>query len=191
MRPRRLLVPLIVSALAALGLLVGSGTAFAHNVLVGSDPADGANLDQGPNKATLRFDLPVQAAFSVLTVIGPEGGHYEDGGTQVSGVSVSTAVRPLGPAGKYTIGYRVVSDDGHPVTGSVSFTLTKPGTGTPSASAPDGSAAPGPATAGGGSSGGSGGSGDDSGGAPVWPWIVGAVLLLGGGIAVALRAGRG
>jgi hypothetical protein len=30
----------------------------------------------------------------------------------------------------------------------------------------------------------------DEGGAPVWPWVVGAVVLVGGGVAAALRLGR-
>jgi hypothetical protein len=177
---RRLVGLLVASVIAALGgLFVGTGTAFAHNVVVGSDPADGSSQEAGPNKVTLRYDLPVQPQFAVVTVIGPEGGHYEDGAPQVVGSSVSANVRPLGPAGKYTVGYRVVSDDGHPVTGSFSFTLTKAGTGTPGP-APAAAGAPAkPAEAG----------GDDDGDMPIWPWIVGAVLLLGGGVVVALRAG--
>jgi hypothetical protein len=30
----------------------------------------------------------------------------------------------------------------------------------------------------------------DAGGAPVWPWIVGAVVLVAGGVFLALRLGR-
>ncbi len=30
-----------------------------------------------------------------------------------------------------------------------------------------------------------------AGGAPVWPWVLGAVVLVGGGVAAALRLGRG
>lgn len=180
----RLLGLLLASVLSALGgLLLGTGTAFAHNVMVGSDPADGSSQDAGPSKVTLRYDLPVQPQFAVVTVIGPEGGHYEDGLPQVVGSTVSANVRPLGPAGTYTVGYRVVSDDGHPVTGSLSFTLTRAGTGKPgppaqAAGAPaDSTSKPAPAGS------------DEDGDTPIWPWIVGAVLLLGGGVAVALRAG--
>lgn len=181
---RRLVGLLLASVLAALGgLFLGTGTAFAHNVVVSSDPADGSSVDAGPSKVTLRYDLPVQPQFAVVTVIGPENGHYEDGLPQVVGSTVSANVRPLGPAGRYTVGYRVVSDDGHPVTGSFSFTLTKAGTGTPgpAAQAPADPAAPSAKPAGAGN--------EDDGDTPVWPWIVGAVLLLGGGVVVALRAG--
>jgi methionine-rich copper-binding protein CopC len=176
-RPLRVL---LLGPLVLLGLVVGAGTAFAHNVLVGSDPADGASLDTGPRQITLRFDLPVQSGFNVVTVIGPDGGHYENGAPDAIGAAVTADVHPLGPAGKYTVGYRVVSDDGHPVSGSVSFTLTRAGTGHPvaPAAAPGAPSAPAAAES----------TGD--GGMPAWPWIVGAVLLVAAGAAVALRAGR-
>jgi copper resistance protein C len=165
-------------ALAAPG--ARPGPVLAHNVLVSSDPAEGSSLDTGPARATLRFDLPVQPSFDTVTVVGPDGGTYQDGKAVVDGNTVSVAVRPLGPAGAYTVGYRVVSDDGHPVSGKVSFTLTRAGTGTP-----------GPPAAAEQSDAGSGSGGSDGGGMPAWPWIIGAVVLVGAGAAVALRAGKG
>ena len=84
--------------------------------------------------------------------------------------------------------YRVVSDDGHPVTGTVSFTLTAPGPGgalpTPSAAAAAPVPAPAPAAVD------PQASIQQSDGAPVWPWLVGAVVLVGAGAAAALRLGR-
>jgi methionine-rich copper-binding protein CopC len=173
----------VLAPLVVLGLLLGAGTAFAHNVLLSSDPAAGASLDTGPSRVTLRFDLPVQTSsdFNVITVIGPEGGHYENGEADVDGSTVSAAVNPLGPAGRYTIGYRVVSDDGHPVSGSVGFTLTRAGTGHPVAPA---SAPPQ------GEPGGSGSADGGGGGLPWWLWAIGAVALLGAGVTLALRAGK-
>ncbi|WP_028927303.1 copper resistance CopC family protein [Pseudonocardia acaciae] len=183
---------LLVWAMVGVGLLLGTGTAFAHNVLVGSDPADRSSLPAGPSQVTLKFDLPVQESFSTVTVVGPNGNHFEAGQAKVDGNSVTAPVSPLGPAGQYTVGYRIVSDDGHPVSGSISFTLTNPGPGqgVPAGSAP-------------GASGGSGavapvagapaesGAGSDSGGIPAWPWVVGGIVLVAAGVTVALRLGRG
>ena len=50
-------------------------------------------------------------------MVGPDGTNYQTGQVSAAGGQVSTAVSPLGPAGRYEIGYRVVSDDGHPVQG--------------------------------------------------------------------------
>ena len=82
---------------------------------------------------SLTFNEPMQAGFATLTVIGPDGTPYQSGEVTTDGGTVSVAVSPLGPAGRYEIGYRVISEDGHPVTGSVAFTLTAPG---PAAAAP-------------------------------------------------------
>ena len=170
---RKLLIGGLLAGVAVLGL----GTpAFAHNVLVGSDPARGAQLATGPTSVVLTFNAPVQTGPNEITVVGPDGGHWEDTSTAtVDGDAVSTSVAPLGPAGVYTIGYRIISADGHPVQGEIQFTLTKAGTGKPVSS--------GQAT----TQAGAGGSG---GGVPVWAWIVGVLVLLGIGIVVVLRMSR-
>jgi hypothetical protein len=41
----------------------------------------------------------------------------------VAGDAVSVAVRPGGSPGGYSVAYRVVSDDGHPVEGTFGFQL--------------------------------------------------------------------
>lgn len=177
-----------LALLTGAALLLGSAPAWAHARLDTSDPADGSTLATGPAQVSLTFTEPVQPGFSTLTVIGPDGVDYRSGGPSEGGDTVGTAVQPLGPAGKYRIGYRVVSADGHPISGSVAFTLTAPG---PAAGAPAPSGAPAPAAAPPASDAvpDAAPEGDD-GGAPVWPWIVGAVVLVGGGVAAALRLGR-
>jgi copper resistance protein C len=174
----RRVVSLLLTGLVAGAVVLGTATpAFAHNVLVGSDPKDGSQLETGPAAITLTFDQPVQAGekFNTVTVTGPEGTRWEaEGEPTVKNTSVVFPVRPLGPAAEYTIGYRVLSADGHPVTGSIKFTLTKAGNGTPApvSTTPEPSA---PSDA----------------GVPIWVWIAGAVVLLGGGAFLALRGGAG
>ncbi|GAA5126719.1 copper resistance CopC family protein [Pseudonocardia adelaidensis] len=185
----RLLRTVAIGVLAGLALLLGATPALAHARLQGSDPADGASLEAAPERVTLTFNEAMTAGFNTVTVVGPDQGHYETGDVAVDGSSVSVAVRPLGPAGRYEIGYRVVSADGHPISGSVGFTLTTPGTGAPAAAAPSASA-PAP-TAGAAPAPSAAEPADGGGGSPVWPWIVGAVVLVGGGVVAALRLGRG
>jgi hypothetical protein len=168
--------------LAGFALLLGAGTAWAHNVLTSTDPPNGANLATGPSTVTLTFDLPVKRQFSTITVVGPDGLHFEGGPSAVNGNVVSAPVRPLGPAGGYTVGYRIVSDDGHPVSGAVHFNLTRAGTGqgVPAEDAPGASADTGGSAEGSGST-----------GPPIWAWVLVAVALVAAGATVALRAGRG
>jgi methionine-rich copper-binding protein CopC len=183
-----------VTLLCAVTLLFGAAPAFAHTRLQSSDPADGTSLGAGPQRVSLTFNEPMQTGFATLTVIGPDGRPYQSGEVAANGGTVSIGVAPLGPAGRYEIGYRVVSEDGHPVTGSVAFTLTAPGPAAAStAAAPSSalaapasatsaptSAAPAPVAA----------STSEGGAMPVWPWIVGGVVLIGVGAAAALRLGR-
>jgi methionine-rich copper-binding protein CopC len=184
-----------VTALLALATLLGLTTpAMAHNVLVSSDPADGATLDSAPESVTLTFDQSVQDVGNQIAVTGPEGGQWTDGDVQVRGNIVTVGLRPLGPAGEYTIGYRILSADGHPVQGEVTFTMSQAGSGTSApgdsgagqsatTAPPAGSTATAPTRAAPSAEG-------DSSGLPVWVWVVGGVVLLAAGLTVALRMGR-
>jgi methionine-rich copper-binding protein CopC len=175
----RVLRAVVVTLLAALALLVGAAPAFAHSRLSGSDPVDGASLDNGPERVSLTFNESLTPGFNTVTVVGPDGLRYESGDVALDGPTVSVDVAPLGPAGRYEIGYRVISADGHPVTGSVAFTLTSPGSGTGVAPpATGGPAAAAPALPG------------EAEGMPVWPWILGVLVLIGGGVFAALKLGR-
>ena len=175
----RLRRALVVTLLSIVGLLGAAAPAFAHSQLEGSDPADGASLDTGPPRITLTFNEDMPAGFDVVTVLGPDGQVWQNGEVTTSGPTVSVPVAPLGPAGRYQVGYRVVSADGHPVQGRTSFTLTKAGSGTapaqPAPTAGPDAAAP----------------AEGGGGTPIWPWILGAVVLVGAGVTAALRLGRG
>lgn len=173
---RRLLVTI---ATALVALVVTATPALAHNVLVSSDPAKDTTLETGPSKVTLTFDAPVQGGnVNQVSVVGPNGTQWAEGEVQISSNIVTAGVRPLGPAGTYIVGYRILSADGHPVTGEIPFTLTKAGTGTPAAaSAATGGGAVQPAA-------------QSGGGVPVWVWILGAVVLLAIGLTLALRMGR-
>jgi methionine-rich copper-binding protein CopC len=187
----RVLRALAVTLLCSLALLVGASPAFAHTRLQSSNPAEGASTDTAPTSVSLTFNEPVQPGFATLTLIGPDGVAYQSGPVTADGDTVSTEVTPLGPAGNYEIGYRVVSEDGHPVAGSVAFTLSTagPAAATPTSSPAPTQAAAVPATTQPAPVAAVAPTGD--GGSPVWPWIVGAVVLLGGGVVAAMRLGRG
>ncbi|MEC3982108.1 copper resistance CopC family protein [Amycolatopsis sp. H20-H5] len=177
---RKALIALALTGVAMLGLAT---PALAHNVLISADPAKDASVTVGPSKITLTFDQYVQAGNDQVAVTGPNGGQWAEGTVEVKDNVVTAPLRPLGPPGKYVVGYRILSADGHAVTGEVPFTLTAAGTGTPaSVDAAKGVAGqPGasPATGGG------------STGVPIWVWIAGAVVLLAIGLTVALRTGAG
>lgn len=166
-------------------LLVGA-PAWAHAELESSSPPENASLASAPAEVTLTFSEAVAANLASVTVSGPGGTRYEAGLATGAGPTLTVPLRPLGPAGAYQIDYRVTSEDGHPISGSVPFSLTTPGPAAAAASSSPATAAspatapqPAPTAA-----------ATEDGGSPVWPWIVGAVVVVVAGAAVALRRGR-
>jgi methionine-rich copper-binding protein CopC len=152
----------MAGVLAVLLLFAGTAVASAHAVRIATDPADKASLTTGPGRVGATFNEQMQPTFAAMTVVGPDGNLWSTGEPQVAGAVVSIGVLPLGPVGTYTVNYRATSADGHVVSGSWSFVLTQPGNGKPGPSATATSA-------------------PDS-GLPVWPFVVGAAVLIAGGV---------
>ena len=104
--------------------LAGARIASAHAARIATDPAEDAALAAGPQRVSATFNEQLQPEFAAMTVVGPDGNLWSAGDPQVTGAVIGVGVRPLGPAGTYTVNYRVTSADGHPVSGSWSFRLT-------------------------------------------------------------------
>lgn len=121
---------LLLTVTGTIGL---AGTAAAHTDLTSSDPAAGSTLAAPPGSITLTFNEPVQNFEPVITLTGPEGQPYPTSAPIVDSTVVRSDVAELGPAGTYTIAYRVVSVDGHPVTGQVQFQFAPAAEPTPTA----------------------------------------------------------
>ncbi|WP_433216119.1 copper resistance CopC family protein [Microtetraspora malaysiensis] len=194
--------PLAAVVAFVVTLLLGTALAMpalAHTSLRSSDPKENSRVD-ALTKVNLTFSESVR--YPVVLVRGPDGRQYESGTPAVHGSEVTQAVSGSLPAGKYSVAWRVVSSDGHPIEGEIPFTVTgsaaagQDGTeaaavapSTPAASggtpAPEQSAAPAAATA----------AADDQaeadtgkGGVPAWVWIV--VFGIGGvgiGMAISMR----
>lgn len=111
----------------------GVGTASAHTALADSSPAADASVAGPPSVIVLTFTEDINPAFANVAVSSTDGRNWASGAPRVEG---SRLITPVGPDrlrnGAYTVGYRVVSADGHPVTGSYKFTIV----GVPSESAP-------------------------------------------------------
>jgi copper transport protein len=108
-------------ALAALALL--PAPAGAHALLKATTPERGARLEQAPKQVTLRFSEPVEAEFGAVRVFDSRGREVQAGGTISRGAEVAVRLRDgLGEDG-YTVTYRVISADSHPVSGGFVFVV--------------------------------------------------------------------
>lgn len=114
--------------LILLGLAVASlataGQALAHAALTNTIPADGAVVASVPTEFSLSFSEPVSPL--VLKLIGPDGTSRALTRFTLSDRTLAiTAPSDLGQ-GTHVLSWRVVSEDGHPVGGSVLFSVGAP-----------------------------------------------------------------
>jgi methionine-rich copper-binding protein CopC len=119
----------LLSVALVFGLFLPSG-ALAHSALVSSNPAAGADLSEAPDEVRLKFNeellLLGNENPNKLEVINSSG-EVVSGEVMVSGPEVFTLInKEIAVSGEYSVRYRVVSADGHPVEGEYKFTITGP-----------------------------------------------------------------
>ncbi|KDN78205.1 membrane protein [Streptomyces olindensis] len=121
----RALVLLLLAAACA--LLAGAAPASAHAALTGSDPGQGAVVDQAPARITLTFSEQVALSDDSLRVLDPDGKRVDNGKpSEVSGTTYAVRLNSGLSDGTYTVAYQVVSADSHPVAGAYTFSIGAP-----------------------------------------------------------------
>ncbi len=109
---------------AVLGLLLLlAKPASAHALLLGTSPAAGARVPHAPATVVLTFDEAVVVPPGAVRVLDGSGANVAQGAAfHPDGVGARVAVRSarLQP-GRYVVAWRVVSDDGHIVSGAFAF----------------------------------------------------------------------
>ena len=120
------LAALLLVLLSACALAVGTASpAAAHATLLETDPAEGAVLAEAPESVRLTFDEAVRTVPGGVQVFGPDGEQLEvDAAT--FGSELDVVLPPEPGEGTLVVVWRVVSDDGHPVSGTLSFSVGAP-----------------------------------------------------------------
>ena len=114
----------LVGILAMLSLLLIVSPVRAHAELDSSDPSDGASLTSAPDVLSFTFGEQVLEQGNAVTLTDvASGSRLEVGPVQVEGNMVSVSWPDQSPAGEFRAAYRVVSADGHPIEGSITFTV--------------------------------------------------------------------
>ena len=117
------LLALTSVAVCSIATVLAAIPAAAHADLVSSDPVDGAVLQSAPTAITLTFSDPLFADGVQMSLVTADGTVVPSEAPVVADASVSMKWPATAGPGSYEVGYRVVSADGHPVSGSVSFTV--------------------------------------------------------------------
>jgi copper transport protein len=110
--------------LALLLLFFFARDASAHASLASSEPRDGAVLGQAPGKVKLHFSESVTAG--AVNLIDAAGNLRRDTVIEATGEAIAIALPSDLPNGTQIVSYRVISQDGHPVSGSITFSIAAP-----------------------------------------------------------------
>jgi methionine-rich copper-binding protein CopC len=182
--------------LAVLSSLATALAASAHAALRSMTPAAGSTVTTPPTEVVLTFNEAISTSFATVAVTDSTGRPVSRGRPAVAGRTVTQPLADLG-SGRYTVAFRVVSEDGHPVSQRASFTVALPSptgsapatteTAQPTSATPGSTtSSPAPATA-------QGAGGDDEesrSNAVLWGLGAGALALVGAGAAAWARRGR-
>ncbi|MEF2975737.1 copper resistance CopC family protein [Subtercola sp. YIM 133946] len=119
--------------LLALGLLAGlvlagvsaAAPAVGRDTVVSSSPYNGQVVTKAIDTVTVTFSDALSTATAdasgfAIEVTDLDGGHHESGCVSVDGADAYTDVA-LGDAGEYEVTWKVVTADGHPLSGTYSF----------------------------------------------------------------------
>jgi methionine-rich copper-binding protein CopC len=119
----------LLTILIATSLALIPSWAEAHGQFVSSNPKAGSTLSKLPKLVWVEFDgnliTIADKQTNFLTVKNSKGRELSDGKPFVGGARVSVNIKDRSAAGKIKVSWRVVSEDGHPVTSSLTFTVRK------------------------------------------------------------------
>ncbi|MFE4196868.1 copper resistance protein CopC [Paenarthrobacter sp. NPDC056912] len=122
MRTIRPLLAAVVAALAfASALLFSAAPASAHDVAESTAPANGSSVAVVPASVSITFNNRPLAIGSGVTVTSG-GENWADGAVEIIDNQAVQKLREGAPAGEYTVVWRVVSSDSHPIEGTFKFT---------------------------------------------------------------------
>src|SRR5712691_7211481 len=124
---RRLLVAVL---LAACLVWLLPGVSLAHAILLRSDPAKDALLRVAPDQARLWFSEALNPAFSTAVVVNGANKRVDNHDAQRSpddATEMDVTLQPNLPPAVYVVVWRTDSnDDGHILSGSFLFTVSRP-----------------------------------------------------------------
>lgn len=134
----------LVFAAAVLGL---AGPAAAHDAAESTSPAQGASVSAPPEQVSVTFTKSPLGLGASISVEDADGTEWGEGPVQIVDNVASRKVRTGGPAGQYTVAWRVVSSDSHPIEGTFVFAAASAAPGAPGASPTAAGTVPAPGTA--------------------------------------------
>ena len=117
----------MATVVAAAVAATAPSSARAHAVLVDTSPANGAVLERAPERLRVRFDERVGLIPTSVRMYDSEAAQVEVGDpTQAVDGLVEVTVPEALPDDTYTVAWRVLSEDSHPIRGAFVFSVGEP-----------------------------------------------------------------
>ena len=189
---------LLSSLLLAAGIVLSTASsAAAHDSIVSATPEADATIGVVPQEISLTFSGEILTVGSavVIEVITPGGQNLATEQPQIDGTTVTQALTGDQEPGLYTVRWRVVSSDGHPISDEYTYTLESAAipdnTPTPAPTATEHTPEPSP-TSSTAESADDGYGGQASGGGEIFPVlaVISGVMIVGGALVVVLMVAR-
>jgi methionine-rich copper-binding protein CopC len=116
----------IFASLATIAILLSSTeSAVAHAQIITTVPKSNSTIRTLPTFVYIDFDgnlLDFAEGINSIQVTDSKGKRVDTKKNLLGGSRLSTTLKSGIKPGKYKVSYRIVSEDGHPVNGSFSFT---------------------------------------------------------------------
>lgn len=115
----------LLAVVAFSGLVLSAPIGFAHGEIVTTYPLRDSTSSPTPTQVWIEFDGELQLidgeVINTLKVIDSTGLVVSSEEAIIEGAKISTQISDQSVGGVFTVEYRIVSEDGHPVEGSYTF----------------------------------------------------------------------
>lgn len=108
----------VLTAIAAAAFIAvaPAAPAIAHESIQSTSPAEGAVVDVSPKEVVLEFTDEVLPLGAIIIVDDADGTDWVDGDVVVDANTVTAALEDGMPDGVYSVRWRAISGDGHPIS---------------------------------------------------------------------------
>jgi copper transport protein len=115
---------LVLSLIALVLLGVGATPASAHAIVERTEPGIDRVVPTSPERVVMYFSEPVELSFGAIHVFNTDGERVDEGeADHLDGQldAITVGLRPDLPEGTYTVSWRVISADSHPISEAFVF----------------------------------------------------------------------
>lgn len=105
---------------------IGINTVSAHAYITNSNPGENEIVETAPDSVYIEFNEKIQTGFTILNVLNSSGERVDQKNVEINPKtekSITVGLKPDLPNDIYTIEWRVVSADGHSVSGMIPFSI--------------------------------------------------------------------